>query len=363
MNIDQELFKGDYMNVIERLSDNKKAIITEKELEGLIGCRDYERFAREVGEMVKQNIICPVKTKKSGTNGRIPPLYNRYRVIRSGNDYSKAIEEIKLLNPRLNISGYLEKPAVYEKYKEVVDKLSDYLWKQAELLIEPMSQNERSFSVWGFEKLLGQNGAIVADILKFNDINSEELNYFNTPEPFIEYVHERTSPMNVLIIENKDTWFSFRKVMLETGKNRFLDVDIHVLLYGEGRKITRKNGRIDEYDAQWNHNNNNTYYYFGDLDYEGIQIYFDLKASNTTTDIRLFRDAYRMVKRLANGRILPVSKDGRNKTGRYNEFLEYFPKDVGGPMRLILESGRYIPQEILNYQIIKKNMRGTTENV
>jgi len=351
------------MNVIERLLGNKKATITEKELECLIGCRDYECFARDVGELVRQNIICPVKTKKSGMNGRIPPLYNKYWIIRPQNDYSKALEDIKLLNPRLNISGYLEKPALYEKHREVIDKLSDYLWKQVELLDEPMSKNERSFSMWGFEKLLGQKESKVADVLKFNGLNNEDLNYFETPEPFIEYVHERTSPMNVLVIENKDTWFSFRRVMLEIGKNRFLDIDIHVLLYGEGRKITRKNGRIDEYDAQWHHGSKNTYYYFGDLDYEGIQIYFDLKASNNTADIRLFKDAYRMMKRLADGHTLPVSTDRRNKIGRFNEFLNYFPKEDADQMGIILESGRYIPQEILNYQIIKKNMRGTKEDV
>lgn len=347
------------MNVVEKLYTSKKNTVTEKELEQLLACRDYECLAKEVGRLVQQNAISPVKSKKSGTNGRIPPLYNKYRIVRQENDYSVALEEIKLLNPRLNISGYLEKPVLYEKHREILVKLSDYLWGKAALLDEPMSQNERSLSIWEFEKLLGQKEALVSEVLRFNGLNSLDLNYYNTPEPFIEYVHERANPMNVLIIENKDTWFSFRKVMLETGLNRFLGVGIHALLYGEGRKITGRNGRIDEYDAQWYHGNKNTYYYFGDLDFEGIQIFFDLKAYNPSADIRLLKDAYMMMVQLGDGHTLPVSADKRNRTGRYSEFLGYFPKEVAAKMGIILESGRYIPQEILNYQIIKKSMRIT----
>ena len=123
--------------------------------------------------------------------------------------------------------------------------------------------------------------------------------------------------------------------------------------------MPEKNGRIDEYDLQWRHDSKNTYYYFGDLDYEGIQIFLDLKGHNGTTEIRPFKAAYLMLVQLAEGCDLPVSADRRNKTGRYGEFLEYFPEETRGKMEMILESGRYIPQEILNYQVIKKNMRGT----
>lgn len=197
-------------------------------------------------------------------NGRLPPLYNKYRIIRPVNDYSRVLEQIKLLNPRLNISGYMEKPSLYEKHGEILVKLSDYLWGKAELLDEPMSHNERSLSIWGFEKMISRKRAFIAEVLKFNSLSSFDLNYFNTPEPFIEYVHKRANPMNILIIENKDTWFSFRKAMMETGRNRFhglngfAGLDIHALLYGEGRKITGKTGRIDEYDAQWYYGNRNT---------------------------------------------------------------------------------------------------------
>ncbi len=344
------------MDAVEILLNYKKGMVTEKELEGFLGSKDYETFAREVSELVAQNVICPVKSKKSGMNGRFPPLYNKYRIIRPENNYSKALEEIKLLNPRLNISGYMEKPALYEKHRDILMKLSDYLWSNAALLEEPMSHNERSLSIWGSEKLLSRERTLIAEVLKFNFLGSSDLNYYNTPEPLIEYVHERTNPMNILIIENKDTWFSFRKAMLETGLNRFLGLDIHALLYGEGRKITGRNGRIDEHDIQWYYGYKNTYYYFGDLDYEGIQIFFDLKAYNPATDIRLFNEAYQMMGHLADGCELPISADKRNRIGRYSEFLGYFPEEEAVRMGIILESGRYIPQEILNYQIIKMSL-------
>lgn len=341
------------MNLIDKLYYNKKNTVTEKELEHLIGCNDYECFAKEVGKLVSQNIISPVKYRKSRTNGRFPPLYNKYRIIRIETDYSLILEKIKLLNPRLNISGYMEKPGQYEKHSEILVNLSDYLWNEAALLKEPMSQKERSLSIWGFEKLMEQKEALVSEVLRFNGLSRLDLNFFYTPEPFIEYVHERAEQMNILIIENKDTWFSFRKAMLECGCNSIFNMDVHALIYGEGRKITGKNGRIDEYDAECYHSNKNTYYYFGDLDYEGIQIFFDLQAYNPGAEIRLLKDAYIMMVKLADGRTLPMSADKRNRTGLYSEFLEYFPETTAAKMGIILESGKYIPQEILNYQIIR----------
>ena len=103
----------------------KKTTVTEKELQSLIGSWDYECFAKEVGELVRKNVIRPVKSKQSGMNGRIPPLYNKYRIVRIENDYAETLEEIKLLNPRLNIGGYLVNPALYGKHRKIIGKLSE----------------------------------------------------------------------------------------------------------------------------------------------------------------------------------------------------------------------------------------------
>ena len=64
-------------------------------------------------------MLSPVKA--SGRNGRIPPLFNKYRIIRPKEDYSEYLESIRRLNPRLNISAYLKRPELYKKHRELLE--------------------------------------------------------------------------------------------------------------------------------------------------------------------------------------------------------------------------------------------------
>ena len=81
---------------------------------------------------------------------------------------------------------------------------------EAVLLEEPMSRKERSFSIWGREKLLDEQFSLVREVLRLNGLGEDFLNYYDTLEPFFEYVHSQTPSMSVLVIENKDTWFIFQ---------------------------------------------------------------------------------------------------------------------------------------------------------
>jgi len=196
--------------------------------------------------MIESGLLSPVKA--SGSNDRIPPLFNKYRIIKPREDYAGYMESIRRLNPRLNISDYLKRPELYKKHLEIVEGLSRYLWYEAGLLEQPMSRKERSFSIWGREKLLDKQFALVREVLRFNGLEEGWLNYYDTPEPFFEYVHSPTPAMSVLIIENKDTWFSFRKLMQATRKNVIAGIAVDLLLYGEGNKITKK-GALEDYAA------------------------------------------------------------------------------------------------------------------
>jgi hypothetical protein len=146
-------------------------------------------------------------------------------------------------------------------------------------------------------------------------------------------------------LENKDTWFTLRKIARERGLSGWLNYD--VLLYGEGKKITDRMGRLADYD-QWVLGGKNIYYYFGDLDWEGIRIYKDLVAKNPDLEIRLCVRLYRAM--LANGMIqeLPLMKAGQ-KACDFGDFLDGF-EDYEKEMILgTLQAGHYIPQEILGY--------------
>jgi len=191
-----------------------------------------------------------VPVKSSKTNGRLPPLFNKYRIIKPQEDYSGYLESIRRLNPHLNIAGYLQRPELYKKHLEIVEGISTYLWFAQDLLEHPMSRKERSFSVWGREKLLDEHLALVREVLKFSGLEENFLNYYDTPEPFFEYYHQRGELRAVLVIENKDTWFTFRKLMQASGKNNISGTEVNVLLYGEGNKITKK-GALQGHYVMW----------------------------------------------------------------------------------------------------------------
>ncbi|MCL4442292.1 MAG: DUF2220 domain-containing protein [Firmicutes bacterium] len=340
------------MSSVEKLFEYGKTILTETELQQVIKETDYGLFHHVVETLVDDGILVPVKS--SGLNGRLPPLFNKYRIIKPKEDFSGYFESIRHLNPALNISGYLKRPELYKKHREIVEGLSRYLWYSAELLEEPMSRKERSFSVWGGEKLLDNHFALVREVLRYNGLGEEFLNYYDTPEPFFEYVHARPEQMTVLILENKDTWFTFRKLMQDTGKNIVAGTPVDVLLYGEGNKIS-KCGALEEYNAVMlggKRGQAGRFLYFGDLDREGIRLFFRARGANPNLDIKPFSALYQLMLKLAEGMELPESPDERRVEAPLSDFTSMLGFDRVDVLTVFLEKGRYIPQEIVNYQVV-----------
>jgi hypothetical protein len=346
---------------IERLiSEHKTKTITERELRSVIS-GNYEEAFLVVGRLVGKGLLQPVIASR--TNGRIPPLYNRYRISQQAEDYSEEIQRIKLLHPYLDHQAYFDDPGVFSKNKKIIEDLSDFLWRNMDSLNTPMSVNERSFSIWGKEKLLKEKYNMLRSILKFREWDLGMLNVYDTPEPFFEYIHQRKEDMDILIIENKDTWYTIRKLMLELDLNSILGNVYHGLLYGEGRKITRVSGRLAEYEKQLNRNGKNRFKYFGDLDIEGISIYLDLIRANKDTDIVLCRELYEQMLIESEKYELPSTSDKRLNAMDLESFLTVFPQKTRKRILDILRSGKYIPQEILNYRRFKEMMEAVSSGV
>ena len=193
------------------------------------------------------------------------------------------------------------------------------------------------------------------DVLNFNPKLRTVLNFYMTPEPFFTHrLTEKLGNINVLIIENKDTWYTLKSIMTK-DKNNLLGICFDSLLYGEGKKISRKQNSLAEFDKTYFMNCETTYYYFGDLDYEGIGIYNDLKNTNPELSIRLFVCLYSEMLNVADLLInrqdgkfeLPKTKEKQSKKS-IEDFLSEFNKEEQIFINKILKIGRYIPQEILN---------------
>ena len=206
--------------------------------------------------------------------------------------------------------------------------------------------NERSFEIWGREKFLTKEQG--KRILKHCGIPLETLNLYETTEPLSYYAHTRTVPQNLLILENKDTFYSMRRHLLN-GTESVFRIPIGTLIYGAGKGILRSFQDFDLCVEPYMTDRRNQIWYFGDLDYEGIGIWENLSnLCQPRRQIRPFCPAYEaMLKKAESIGTLPATKEQQNRNIE-NTFFQYFSDEISEKMKRILENETYIPQEILN---------------
>lgn len=306
----------------------------------------YQELYQKVRELLEAGKIKPVKA--SGINGKKPALYNEYWKIEETEDTSALLEELSYWYvPIISTDYYLQHFKEYQEDRPWILLLNQFLKTRREELQTPQSMNERSFAIWRREKFLKEEQG--KKILKRCNISLEMLNFYETTEPLAYYVHTRETPQNMLIVENKDTFYSMRKHLL-SGEKEIFGRKIGTLIYGAGKGIYKSFEDFASCAEPYMREKNNTIYYFGDLDYEGILIYEKFeKLFGQHSTIRPFQEAYITMNRKA-GEIgeekLPSMKEGQNHNIS-SQFWDFFDAEEAEWMKKLLESGRYIPQEIL----------------
>ena len=362
--------------ILKKLKEYDGARITETELREYVSIPDYEEYYSTVNELVNNSIIAPVKS--SGSNGMRPPLHKRYTVIKPEQGYDELIPEIRLLHHRFNIEGYLADPEKYKIQRHWLRYLDNFLKYCAKSLEAPISINERSFQIFKREKALKEDRELSA-VRSFNPGLWEALNFYNTPEPFFTYnishreadvrqglcqekqelcqekqglcqekqgLSLNKTELNILIIENKDTWYTLGRIMSPCCRC-IAGIRFDSMIYGEGKKISRRIDSLTEFDRSFFKDASTAYYYFGDLDYEGIGIANDLISANPMLQIRLMTPLYIAMLKASENIQLPVMKEKQNKKA-VEWFISLFEKGQQELIKSILHNGRYIPQEILN---------------
>lgn len=309
----------------------------------------YEQHRCYIIRLLAEQKLMPVKNAKS--NGKKPALLLAYWVLEEEQLEEALEKELKdelsyQLVPKITIDYYLSHVKEYQKDRVWVLMLNQYLKTNQELLEQPESVNERSFEIWNREKFLSKEQG--KKILKRCGISLDDFKVYETAEPIPYYSNTRKTPQKMLILENKDTFFSMRKFLLD-GHTRILGEEIGTLIYGGGKRIVKSFQEFDLSVEPYMQFENNTLYYFGDLDYEGIGIYESLR--NRCQENRIvvpFVAAYeRMLAKADQADSLPDTKEqqNRNLTGI---FFSYFSRETAERMQEILKQGQYIPQEILN---------------
>lgn len=329
---------NNYLIIAEKLKQYKTKTITLEELPE----NDYETITC----LVSDGLLIAVKA--SGTNGNLKkPLYNKYKIITENKDFSDIISDIKKLHPKLISGGYLlNKPEDYIKYKNEIELLNIYLFTH-NLTGIAVSRKERSFEIFNEEKLLGTFMAFLEKL----GINSEVLNFYDTPEYcFADYISTRKSDMTLLICENKDIWFNIRRIMFEESHFTLFGVTFDGTVYGAGNAVTEKN-RLAEY-TRFLRTKTVRYYYWGDIDRAGFDIYLRLQPSVTLLCV-----AYSEMLQLAQGRIIPESDDNRTLNINFDDIYKLFDGFEQNSLKTYITQNKRIPQEIINYAYLFEHMR------
>lgn len=322
--------------------------ISLDQLEHMLHPQDYRQLYAAILQMIDREEIRPVKA--AGKNGKKPALYREYwKIEQVRGDEDKLVEELSYhYVPAIATGYYLKHLEQYREDREWLILLNQYLKEHKDLLDISMSLNERSYDIWHREKFLKEEQG--RKILKRCGISMEMLNLYETTEPLAYYIDTKEVPQNILIVENKDTFYSIRRNML-AGRRKILGIDIGTVIYGAGKGILRSFQDFTLCCEPYMKDAANRLLYFGDLDYEGIVIYERL-ADN-------FRD-FSMIMPFIQGYLamlhkaaergmenLPQMKEKQNHNIGIR-FLDSFTQEDRHSIMEILDKNRYIPQEILS---------------
>ena len=320
--------------------------ITLDQIEKIYKPKNYEELCKLIKENIDSAIILPIKNSKS--NGKMPGLYMKYKIIQKENACNELLDEINYqLSTKLSITYYKNHLSKYAEHRENIRKLSEFITEKSHLLTVAVSMNERSFQIWGREKFLQKEEG--KTILKNLELSEDYLNYYETSEPIAYYSMTKKVPQKLLIIENKDTYYTFRQHLINCG-DLILGEEINCVIYGAGKGIIKAFKDFDISVEKHISNRNNQILYFGDLDYEGVGIYENFnKAYGSEYNIVPFIKGYeKMIDKAKEDNIsLPFTKDGQNRNITM-DFLDNFTGEYIIKINEILESNKYIPQEIIN---------------
>ena len=303
----------------------------------------YESQYRYIMEMIKSGQIRPVLN--SPGNGKRPALHTQYWLVEEKTDHSAYREELLYqTSPMIHVDYYLRHPEMYVQDRSYVRRLSSYLQKRT--TVYPVSRNERSFEIWGEEKFLSCGAG--RTVLSRCGMDESDLDVYFTAEPFAYYAAGREVPQKLLILENKDPFFGMRRYLLE-GNEEILGEKISTLIYGAGKRVVSSFREFEISAEPYMRQDGNTFLYFGDLDYEGIGIYESLaEVFHGRRKVIPFTAAYlAMLSKGLQAETLPATREHQNRN-LSGLFFACFDGDTVQRMKNVLESGRYIPQEILN---------------
>lgn len=331
------------------LQSRKSVQISLSELQSIFpGETDYSDFANLIKQFEAENILKPVK--KHNTNNKSIPLYHTYRINKS---YFKdrLLDHIQStilkVHESLNLQTYFSlDEKTWKKDLPFIKKIDQYI-KGKGFPKNEASAPERSYEMIGDEKWIDLKGGKallqrigIWDKLKIT-YNVDPLMAAINPKMINQSEHLH------LVVENKATFYDCLESLEDTSFTS--------LIYGAGWKIVCNIAMLDKQLGI--EGSKSKIYYFGDLDYEGISIWYMLREKD---NINLAVPFYQA---LLSKVPTPGKVNQRKNSEALEQFISCFSKEEEKRIETLLESGCYYPQEGLSKAQIKKVWRGMEWNL
>jgi hypothetical protein len=311
-------------------------------------------FYDSMSKIISGEIVTPIGKKPNTFNG----LYLKYRINKEKKykDNELLTQIIRTIKIPASVDYYIKFPQNYLNDKPIIEIIMNYLNKQK---IGMVTINERSYELFGDEKFFrgdDKNRSRGEIVLKRLGLDYSDIGCQETLEPFFSFSRQdfnRTNSRKICIVENKDTFWSMKRNILDNDSTISLDM----IIYGEGKKIISSFKFIAEYGIDYE---SDSFLYFGDMDPEGVNIYYELKDKYNSYKIVPFHEGYEAILEIGFFRgFLKTPKQQKVKIDNIRRFADEFDNRFSNKIKELLEEGFYIPQEALSAEKIKERF-GTT---
>lgn len=318
---------------------------------------EYDFFYAKVKSLENSGMLLPFG---KSMNTKPKRLYLKYKIVKEEKKLSESeLIWITGLNSKLNLSYYKKNVDEFREHREYISLINDYINSvEHNDCLDYISINERSYEIFSDEKFLKgadkDNNVSGLSILRKLKLNLDDIYCYDNYEPLLTLTLPgffSKSSKNILIIENLDTYWTINRILFKN--QTIFKKEIDMLIYGQGNAIV---GLFENY-ALYNISENDKILYFGDIDNHGFYIYQQFKNKFNNLNIELASDWYEyLLLSVSDNKIKKVRKLNQKKvdTNLLVSYMNNFTDLSCNRVLRILSNDEYIPQEGLNYSIIKK---------
>lgn len=332
----------------KKLAEFQRKTIGLDDLEKLMGPQyhTWQAFSQAVLQLEEEEVLIMVRS--AGRTGRRPSLALKYRINRSAltGDYHKELQKYRMmLDTSINLDAYYQAdPSIWRRDLPSLKKIDTYIRKNG-FPEDQVPAPERSFELVGDEKWIDEKGG--RDVL-------ERIHLFDRFHiiPVADPLMFAVNPLKIndaeqihLIVENKTTYQGLLPVINKTV--------FATLIYGAGKAVIKSIGQFAmQYPVHAAHH----FLYFGDLDREGLSIWYSLQQKQKADPALPFYQACLDKEPVAGKAYQRLRKAAADR------FLSYFPAKQAERISTTLQKGQYYPQEILRMKELQHIWRHSDWN-